>query len=574
MRLTSLRLLVVIVAMPVIAEADQVQEEVSQRLQSPGAAPLVEVHSKRTVDGYKVDVLVREPSNGESNGMVHQAESVKGTTNGSSRTNDRWRPVANAISDSRIQSAHPKTYAPARRSSNDCSSSVRLASQEHSVPVPPAEPNEVGQFEVELPIPREGTSTETASSMAAESLEQAFATAISQNQTLEATRRLSAASGYEWEAAKADRWSNTALRAAYGYRNRQQGLEVPAVPLPGFPTSIPTQQRDIARVGVYWEQPVWTFGRIGNSIDAAGARTIMASADERVVEQEVKLKVALAYVSVLRAKQLMAVEQSEVQSLEEHARNVRQRLEQGLVVRNDLLAVQTEVLNAKQALLEAENTLSTASAAYNQALSRPLDYPVNLQSLELPKGAAENGELTQFALQQRAEFTKLGAESHALHHQAESTRAERLPQVSVQASYEYTQNQFATFQDIGAVALVADWNVFDSGRRQNRASHFQESAAGVSRRRTDLESEVALQIHETRQNLLTALKRVEVNRESLQSADENHAISANRYREGTVTNSVVLDAVALQTAAYGRYHNSVFDAVLADLRLKRAIGAL
>lgn len=71
-----------------------------------------------------------------------------------------------------------------------------------------------------------------------------------------------------------------------------------------------------------------------------------------------------------------------------------------------------------------------------------------------------------------------------------------------------------------------------------------------------------------------AVVRARLLPKSLQITDENHAISSNRCREGTVTNSVVLDAMALQTAAYGRYHNSVFDAVLADLRLKRAIGAL
>ena len=69
-------------------------------------------------------------------------------------------------------------------------------------------------------------------------------------------------------------------------------------------------------MGIYWEQPLFLFGRIENSDDAAGARVTMASADEQIVEQDVNLKAAQACV-----------------------------------------AVQTEVLNSRKTELEAEKNL-------------------------------------------------------------------------------------------------------------------------------------------------------------------------------------------------------------------------
>ena len=69
-------------------------------------------------------------------------------------------------------------------------------------------------------------------------------------------------------------------------------------------------------------------------------------------------------------------------------------------------------------------------------------------------------------------------------------------------------------------------------------------------------------------------KRVRVNRDALENADENLRVSRNRYRNGAGTNTEVLDAQTLRTETYSTYYRSVYDAALAHMKLLRAAGTL
>ena len=76
-----------------------------------------------------------------------------------------------------------------------------------------------------------------------------------------------------------------------------------------------------------------------------------------------------------------------------------------------------------------------------------------------------------------------------------------------------------------------------------------------------------------------ALRRVDghallVNQKALESADENLRVSKNRFQQGAGTNTEVLDAQTLRTQAYSNYYRSLYNAVLADVQLLRAIGVL
>ena len=92
------------------------------------------------------------------------------------------------------------------------------------------------------------------------------------------------------------------------------------------------------------------------------------------------------------------------------------------------------------------------------------------------------------------------------------------------------------------------------------------------RLRSDVESIVALQVRQAWLDLESTRKRIDVNEAALESANENLRVARDRYNEGTVINTVVLDAVTLRTGAYNRYYTSVYDAILASMRLRRAVG--
>jgi outer membrane protein len=67
---------------------------------------------------------------------------------------------------------------------------------------------------------------------------------------------------------------------------------------------------------------------------------------------------------------------------------------------------------------------------------------------------------------------------------------------------------------------------------------------------------------------------VQVARQATTQADENLRVAQDRYQQQVGTNTEVLDAETLRVQAYTNLYNSTYQAVLAGLRLRRAVGNL
>jgi len=99
--------------------------------------------------------------------------------------------------------------------------------------------------------------------------------------------------------------------------------------------------------------PLFTGGRISSSIAAAEARGRGAGAQLQGAEQDLKLAVAESYVDVLRARKALAVADSNVRTLEALAGDIGAMYERELVPKNELLAVQVALADARQNRLRA-----------------------------------------------------------------------------------------------------------------------------------------------------------------------------------------------------------------------------
>ena len=278
-----------------------------------------------------------------------------------------------------------------------------------------------------------------AGNAAAESLQQAWDTALSVDRGLKASRESSAAAASLLEAAKSARLPNVALEAGYTALG-----ETPAAQVDFFGQSLqmPLAQKDSAAYRAMATLPLYTGGRIARGIDAATAGLDAARLGESADAQNLKLRVADAYVSVLRAGRMLNVTESHVTSLQAHARDVGNLHEQGMVAKSDLLSVQVALADARQRQLQVANGLDLARAAYNRLLGRPLDQPVSLDDLSPEATQAQFPVLTERALERRSELAALARQIEAMRHQAAAVLSEAAPQVALSGGYGYQENRY------------------------------------------------------------------------------------------------------------------------------------
>ena len=412
-----------------------------------------------------------------------------------------------------------------------------------------------------------------AGAASAETLDDAWATAVATHRQIEAAGAMREASQYEYEQARASRLPQLGMSSRYTRFDEAPGFSFGAI------TTDPlVDGDDMLQAGAELRLPLYTGGAISAGIEAAalGAK----AADDRLatVIQDVKLHVAEHYVAVLRAESAVRVAESYVVSLRTHTENTRKRYELGDVPQNDYLATAVTLADAEQQLLQAENALDYARAAYNRALRRPLSAPVSLDpALDIdslvPQGA-ELAELVDNARRQRHELSALDAQRGALRREADSVRAGLKPQVALAGGYTYLENEFLTDDEFLMAGVSVTWNLFDGGQLRKRSAAIDRKAAAVGHQRADLESMIELQVRRAWNDRAEAINRLGVAKTAVSQAEENLRVVRNRYAAGASTNADVLDGEALRERALSNRDTASFEVELARLRLARATGAL
>ncbi len=364
-----------------------------------------------------------------------------------------------------------------------------------------------------------------------ETLEQAWDVAIAVDRSLEAVRSQSRAAEQTLSAAEGTRWPNFGLNAAYTQLDDVPELDLSQT---GLPLTLSAADDNFYAAQAQLSIPLYTSGRISRGIDAASAGLKAARSQVRGSTQNIKLSVAEAFVTVLRAEHAVVVAQTNIASLSAHALDVERFHKKGLVPKNDLLAANVALADAQQKGITANNALDIARASYNRRLGHPLQTPVVLEEVmpELSPEIVENNvkNLTELALSQRTELIQLFEQAQALRHRAAGKRAEGNPQIALSGAYTYLENQIFADDDVLSASIGLKWSLFDAGVIKNRAGALSYQADALMQKRDDVTSIIALQVRKAWLDGNETRKRLDVTQEAVGQAEENLKVAKSLKR--------------------------------------------
>jgi outer membrane protein len=406
----------------------------------------------------------------------------------------------------------------------------------------------------------------------AESIEDAWKTALSVDYRLQASRMNIESMQQSLEAAKSARYPSLNVESGYTILN-----EAPAaiVSIPNIPAKQMTMSEDKSfSFKTTMTLPIFTGGRIAKGIEAARSGLQGSVQDEVKAALDVKMNVTEAYAGVLRAVRWAEVAESNVASLSAYVKDVANFYEQGMITKNELLASKVSLADASQRLIQARNNLEIARAAYNRSLGRPLDQEVKIDDISAGPVQINLEALTSRALSKRPELASFSEQEQSVRHQAASVRASACPQIALSSGYGYQQNKYQVYEDLWSATLGLKWEIFDGGIAKHSANALLRKAEAIGKLRDDTASVITLQVRKASLEVEETMKRIDVAKEAITQADENLRVTKDRYREGVGTNTEVLDAETLRVRSYTNYYNAVYDAVIAKFRLKYAVGDL
>lgn len=378
--------------------------------------------------------------------------------------------------------------------------------------------------------------------------------------------------------ARAGRMPQLDLQASY---TRNSSVPELVVNVPGlfsqtvFP-NIPDQYR--ARAGL--TLPLYTGGRVASGIGAAEAQTSAAERDLASAENDLRLETRTAYWALVAARESQRVLTEAVAAFEAHLRDAENRARLGLAARNEVLLVQVERDRAELNRLQAANSAAIANAN----LLRLVDLPQATRIEPSEPRAAEEPTLTETellvarALEARPDAAALRSRIRAAEASVRLARAASLPQAGVAAGYDYARPNprvlplVPEWKATWSVGVNLSWNVFDGGRAAAAVAQAEAQEKAMRRQLEDLERRVRLDVTSRALDLVTARAALAVAERSLPAARENLRVSQERYREGLVPSSELLDGETALLRAGLDETQAVIQLRLALAQMDRSVG--
>jgi outer membrane protein len=333
-----------------------------------------------------------------------------------------------------------------------------------------------------------------------------------------------------------------------------------------------------ARFDLQW--PIYTGGRADALERAARAEREASGEDLTAARADLRLEITRAFWALITAREAAAVLGRSLAGTDAHVRDLRNRLEQGLIPPNEVLTADAQLARERLLSIDAD----TASAVAEADLQRLLGLDAG-ETIE-PKAAFEVPPARQQGLEGLLEGAKTGRpERRALADRAdaadarvEAAAAGARPLVSLGGGYDYARPNPRIFpradewEDSWDISVNVSWAFWDFGRTRADRAEAAANASAVKARLTDLDRQIAFEVRQRRLELDSSLAAIPVANAGVRAAVEARRVLGERFNAGVATSTDVLDAQTDVLQAELQLTRALANVHLAEARLERAIG--
>lgn len=323
---------------------------------------------------------------------------------------------------------------------------------------------------------------------------------------------------------------------------------------------------------------LYDFGARSANFESARQLLAVARATQDSTVQTVFLAgVQAFYQTQATQTALEAAQQSERASLESfNAADARYRV--GVATPADKLQAQTAYSQAVLNRIRAEGNFRNAQGVLANAIgldaNRPLRFATASMAVPVEGFEKDVGALIEEARQRRPDLVASEAQFLAARASAEAVRAAGKPTISLSMSSNYSDISDIPSTRTSAIGLGVNVPLFTGfgTTYRIRAAEAQAEVRGAQRDRINLQ--VALDVWQAYQNLLTATQSVRSSTDLLSSAEQSERVALGRYKAGA---GGILDALNAQSALASARQQRIqasLDWNVSRATLAQAMGAL
>ena len=331
--------------------------------------------------------------------------------------------------------------------------------------------------------------------------------------------------------------------------------------------------------------PVYAFGRVSATLDAARSDIDAASADVKTSDADVRLEASRVYWLLVTTGETVRVLEQSLARADAYVAEVRARVDAGVLPPNDLLSSQAQRAREYVRLVQARNDRAVVELELGRLVGEPAGIhivatsPVDQVTSAAAAIISESpASLIAKALAGRPENAALLARSSSLRSSADAARANVKPYITGVAAVEPAKPNLRfvpptdTWKTAWTTGFNLTWPLFDSGKSRAEGAALTAQAEAVDARRRDFEENVAVEVRQRLLDLESGRVALDASSEGVAAATEARRVVDERFRAGVATNTEVLDAQLALLEALMEQNRLQAALRLYEARLLRAVG--
>lgn len=327
-------------------------------------------------------------------------------------------------------------------------------------------------------------------------------------------------------------------------------------------------------------QPLFTGFKLKSSSDIAEYSANASNEDFNKDRNELIFNVRNGYWGLFKASQLKKVVDENVAQVKAHLTDAQNLLDQGMLTNNDVLKIEVQYYDALLRQVDANNNLKLAMINLNSTMSIPLNTEIEIASSPNLKNQEydELNNLINRAMDNRAEIKSANYRIKAGESGVTLAQSNWYPQIFLFSNLYYSRpnprivpgkDQFKETWDAGVSLSWDVWNWFSTSYQTEQAeATLTQTQEGLG----ILKDAVTLEITQNYLSVKQNKMKIDISEIGVKQAEENMRITSERFKQGIVMSSDVIDADVALLQAKTNYTTAVVDYELSKAKLDKSIG--
>ncbi|MEQ9298297.1 MAG: TolC family protein [Cyclobacteriaceae bacterium] len=358
---------------------------------------------------------------------------------------------------------------------------------------------------------------------------------------------------------------------------------IPAIDDTPIPAAFGTDYS--ARAGVQVSQLVFD-GSYFVGLKAAATFQEVSAKEQIKTRIDVAEAVEKSYYAVLISQENLELLVTNYQRLDSLLNETQLLYDNGFAEKIDVNRIKIEYNNIQTNLKTSTESLVTIVAQLKFQMGMPVDEPLLLEGdLDQIKMEPIDADLSGFDYVKRIEYDILNTNKNLVSLDARRYKVAYMPNImaNFNAGFNSGTNNFSDITDFGNDQVWFDYSnwgltmnipIFDGLQKSYIIQQKKIELQQLDRNQRFLENSIDLEIMQSKINLNNNIERLNTQQENVELAKEVFDITRIKYQEGVGQNIEVIDADAAYKTAQLNYQTALYDALVARVELKKALGIL